>query len=352
MSLGPVMTGIAGSELDRVESEVLRHPGVGGVILFSRNYRCRRQLRVLCDAIHALRQPPLLIAVDHEGGRVQRFRDGFSALPAAARYGRLHDRDPGLARSIARAGGWVMAVELRAAGVDFSFAPVLDLGRGASAAIGDRAFHRDPDVVTTLARAFLAGMRDAEVGGIGKHFPGHGGVAVDSHHALPVDRRSYEDLLLSDLVPFERLAASELAGVMPAHVVFECLDDRPAGFSRRWIGDVLRGGLGFEGVVFSDDLDMAAAAVGGDHVDRARAALEAGCDMVLVCNDWPAAVAVVEGLTTGSDPVRAARMARLHGRGATSFEKLASNASYRSAVAGLSSLVREPELGLGDDRLA
>ena len=352
MSLGPVMTGIAGSELDRVESEVLRHPGVGGVILFSRNYRCRRQLRVLCDAIHALRQPPLLIAVDHEGGRVQRFRDGFSALPAAARYGRLHDRDPGLARSIARAGGWVMAVELRAAGVDFSFAPVLDLGRGASAAIGDRAFHRDPDVVTTLARAFLAGMRDAEVGGIGKHFPGHGGVAVDSHHALPVDRRPYEDLLLSDLVPFERLAASELAGVMPAHVVFECLDDRPAGFSRRWIGDVLRGGLGFEGVVFSDDLDMAAAAVGGDHVDRARAALEAGCDMVLVCNDWPAAVAVVEGLKTGPDPVRAARMARLHGRGATSFEKLASNASYRSAVAGLSSLIREPELGLGDDRLA
>ena len=352
MSLGPVMTGIAGSELDRVESEVLRHPGVGGVILFSRNYRCRRQLRVLCDAIHALRQPPLLIAVDHEGGRVQRFRDGFSALPAAARYGRLHDLDPGLACRIARAGGWVMAVELRAAGVDFSFAPVLDLGRGASAAIGDRAFHRDPDVVTTLARAFLAGMRDAEVGGIGKHFPGHGGVAVDSHHALPVDRRSYEDLLLSDLVPFERLAASELAGVMPAHVVFECLDDRPAGFSRRWIGDVLRGGLGFEGVVFSDDLDMAAAAVGGDHVDRARAALEAGCDMVLVCNDWPAAVAVVEGLKTGPDPVRAARMARLHGRGATSFEKLASNASYRSAVAGLSSLVREPELGLGDDRLA
>ena len=352
MSLGPVMTGIAGSELDRVESEVLRHPGVGGVILFSRNYRCRSQLRVLCDAIHALRQPPLLIAVDHEGGRVQRFRDGFSALPAAARYGRLHDRDPGLACRIARAGGWVMAVELRAAGVDFSFAPVLDLGRGASAAIGDRAFHRDPDVVTTLARAFLAGMRDAEVGGIGKHFPGHGGVAVDSHHALPVDRRSYEDLLLSDLVPFERLAASELAGVMPAHVVFECLDDRPAGFSRRWIGDILRGGLGFEGVVFSDDLDMAAAAVGGDHVDRARAALEAGCDMVLVCNDWPAAVAVVEGLKTGPDPVRAARMARLHGRGATSFEKLASNASYRSAVAGLSSLVREPELGLGDDRLA
>ena len=349
MSLGPVMVGIAGTELDPVEREVLGHPGVGGVILFSRNYRCRKQLRTLCDAIHALRQPPLLIAVDHEGGRVQRFRDGFTALPAGAQYGMLHDRNPELACRAARAGGWVMAVELRAVGVDFSFAPVLDIGRGVSTVIGDRAFHRDPDVVTTLARAFLAGMRDAEVGGVGKHFPGHGGVAADSHHALPVDRRSYEDLRLSDLVPFERLAASDLAGVMPAHVVFTCLDARPAGFSRRWIGDVLRGELGFKGIVFSDDLDMAAADTGGDHVDRAHVALEAGCDVVLVCNDFPAAVTVVEGLKAGPDPVRLARMARLHGRGATSFEKLAADAAYRRAVAGLSSLVPEPELGLGDD---
>ena len=357
MSPGPVMVGIAGSELDPVEREVLCHPCVGGVILFSRNYRCREQLRVLCDAVHALRQPPLLIAVDHEGGRVQRFRSGFSTLPAAARYGMLHDRNPGAACRAARAGGWVMAVELRAAGVDFSFAPVLDLGRGVSTAIGDRAFHRDPDVVTVLARAFIAGMRDAGVGGVGKHFPGHGGVVADSHHALPVDRRSYEDLRLSDLVPFERLAASDLAGVMPAHVVFECLDARPAGFSRRWIGDVLRGELGFEGIVFSDDLDMAAAGAGGDHVDRARAALEAGCDVVLLCNDFPAAVTVVEGLKTGPDPVRLARMARLHGPrlhgyGAAPFETLASDATYRSALAELSSLVPEPELELGDDHPA
>lgn len=351
LSLGPVMVGIAGSELDPVEREVLRHPCVGGVVLFSRNYRCRKQLRALCDAIHALRQPPLLIAVDHEGGRVQRFRDGFTTLPPAARYGMLHDRHPGLACRAARAGGWVMAVELRAVGVDFSFAPVLDLGRGVSTVIGDRAFHHDPDGVTTLARAFLAGMRDAEVGGVGKHFPGHGGVAADSHHTLPVDHRSYEDIRLFDLVPFERLARSDLAGIMPAHVVFDCLEPRPAGFSRRWIGDVLRGELGFKGIVFSDDLDMVAAAAGGDHVDRARAALEAGCDVVLVCNDFPAATTVVEGLKTGPDPVRLARMARLHGRGAASFEELASDAAYRSAVAELSSLVREPELGLGDDHL-
>ena len=346
------MVGIAGGELDQVEREVLRHPGIGGVILFSRNYRSREQLRTLCDSIHALRRPPLLIAVDHEGGRVQRFRDGFTALPAAAEYGILHDRNQVLGCRAARSGGWVMAVELRAGGVDFSFAPVLDLGSGVSSVIGDRAFHRDPDVVTVLARAFLSGMRDAGVGGVGKHFPGHGSVAADSHCSLPVDGRSYEDLRLSDLVPFERLAASDLAGVMPAHVVFECLDDRPAGFSRPWLGDILRGRLGFQGVVFSDDLDMAAAAAGGDHVDRAHAALEAGCDMVLVCNDWSGAISVVEGLQWAPDPVRVARMARMHGRGGPSFEQLSFDPAYRSAVAEVSSLVRSPELDLGDDSLA
>ena len=352
MSLGPLMVGVAGEEIDQVETEVLRHPCVGGVILFSRNYRCRRQLRALCDALHDLRRPPLLIAVDQEGGRVQRFRDGFSALPAVARYGMLHDRNPELACRAARAGGWVMATELRASGVDFSFAPVLDLGRGSSTVIGDRAFHRAPDVVTALARAFLAGMRGAGVGGVGKHFPGHGGVTADSHCVLPVDRRSFEDLRLADLVPFERLATPDLAGIMPAHVVYECLDARPAGFSRRWITDVLRGELGFQGIVFSDDLDMAAAAAGGDHVDRAQAALEAGCDMILVCNDWQATLAVVDRLKTDPDPVRIARMARMRGRGAESFEQLAFNATYRHAVADLRLLIPEqPELGLGDDRL-
>ena len=342
------MVGIAGIELDEVEREVMGHPCVGGVILFARNYRCREQLRALCDAVHALREPPLLIAVDHEGGRVQRFRDGFSILPAAARYGVLHDRDPALGCRAARIGGWVMASELRAGGVDFSFAPVLDLGRGISPVVGDRAYHHDPDTVCALARSFLAGMRDADVCGVGKHFPGHGGVVADSHRTLPVDHRSYEDLELADLVPFERLAASELAGVMPAHVVYECLDSRPAGFSRRWIGDVLRLKLGFDGVVFSDDLDMAAAEAGGDHVERARAALEAGCDMVLVCNDWQAAVAVVDGLEIERDPVRAARLSRMRGRSATSFAQLESSASFRAAAADLASLIRESELELED----
>lgn len=346
------MVGIAGCDLEQVEREVLRHPCVGGVILFARNYRNREQLRALCDAIHSLRRPPLLIAVDQEGGRVQRFRDGFTPLPAAAQFGKLHDRNQEGGCRAARAGGWVMAIELRAGGVDFSFAPVLDLGRGSSTVIGDRAFHHDPDVVTALARAFLAGMRDAGVGGIGKHFPGHGSVAADSHVALPVDGRSYEDVRSSDLVPFERLAASDLAGIMPAHVVFECMDARPAGYSRRWIGDVLRGELGLQGAVFSDDLDMEAAATGGDHLDRAHAALEAGCDMVLVCNDWSGAIAVVEGLNIEPNPVRAARLARMHGRGAPTFDQLASDPAYRRVVADISSLVREPELGPGDDVLA
>ena len=347
--MGPLMTGISGTELAYVERELLRHPCVGGVVLFSRNYRSRGQLRRLCDSIHALKEPPLLVAVDHEGGRVQRFREGFTAVPAAAQFGRVHDRDPELGRRAARTAGWVSAVELRAGGVDFSFAPVLDLRRGVSTMIGDRAFHHDPDVVTVLSRAFLAGMGDAGMVGVGKHFPGHGSVAADSHHALPVDDRPYEDIRRSDLVPFERLAASDLAGMMPAHVVYECLDDRPAGFSGRWIGDVLRGELGFRGSVFSDDLDMAAATTGGDHLARALAALDAGCDMVLVCNDWSGAVEVAQGLNVGPDPVRDARMGRMRGRGAPSFERLASDPAYRRAVAGIASLVREPEPGLGDD---
>ena len=230
MTSGPLMVGIAGCELDPCEVEVLRHPSVGGVILFSRNYRSRTQLRALCDAIHDLKRPPLLIGVDHEGGRVQRFRDGFTALPAAAVYGALHDRFPVRACRAARIGGWLMATELRACGVDFSFAPVLDLRRGVSSPIGDRAFHGAPRVVVALARAFHSGMRAAGYLGVGKHFPGHGSVASDSHHTLPVDRRPFAEIRRDDLLPFRQLAASELAGIIPAHVVFAHVDSLPAGF--------------------------------------------------------------------------------------------------------------------------
>ena len=343
MTSGPLMVGIAGCELERAEIEVLRHPRVGGVILFTRNYRSRTQLRALCDAIHELKRPPLLIGVDHEGGRVQRFRNGFTALPAAAVYGALHDRDPMLACRAARIGGWLMAAELRACGVDFSFAPVLDLRRGVSSAIGNRAFHGDPRVVVTLARAFQFGMRAAGFPGVGKHFPGHGSVATDSHHALPVDRRPYAEIRRDDLLPFRHLAASELAGIIPAHIVFEHVDSLPAGFSRRWITDILRGELGFRGIVFSDDLDMAAAAVAGDHVDRTQAALDAGCDVALLCNDWQGAVSVVDGLRSVDRPRRTAVMATMRGRSVTSFAQLASFARYRAAVTELESLTKTLE---------
>ena len=339
------MVGLAATELDRCERDLLLHPCVGGVILFSRNYRCPAQLRALCDTIHGVRRPPLVIAVDQEGGRVQRFRGGFTVLPAAARYGRLYDRDPGLACRTARIGARVMAAELRACGVDFSFAPVLDLGRGTSTVIGDRAFHRHPGAVTELARAFLDGMRNVGVGGVGKHFPGHGGVSADSHHTLPVDRRTYDDIRLADLVPFERLAASGLAGVMPAHVVFECVDSDPVGFSRRWLKQILRGALGFQGIIFSDDLDMAAAAAVGDHVERAHRALDSGCDMVLVCNDRQAALAVADGLQYADDSFRTARLDRMRGSDALRYEELASNLDHRRAIAELSALMREPEFG-------
>ena len=351
MTLGPLMVGIEAAELDQCERELLLHPCVGGVILFSRNYRCPAQLRALCNSIHSLRRPPLLVAVDQEGGRVQRFRGGFTVLPSAARYGELYDRNPGLACRASRAGGRVMAAELRACGVDFSLAPVLDLDRGTSTVIGNRAFHHDPDAVTELARAFLEGMRDGGGVGVGKHFPGHGGVSADSHHTLPIDRRPYEDIRLADLVPFERLAASGLAGVMPAHVVFESVDSDPAGFSRRWLEGILRGVLGFQGIIFSDDLDMAAAAVGGNHVERSRAALDAGCDMVLVCNDRGAALSVVDGLEIAANPVRSARLATMHGHGAVTYEELSSSLDHRRAAAELLALIPESEPEFGDGGL-
>ncbi|WP_025770935.1 beta-N-acetylhexosaminidase [Thioalkalivibrio sp. HK1] len=335
---GPLMVGLVGERLAEDESEMLRHPGVGGVILFSRNYSSRPQLRMLCDAIHALRQPPLPIGVDHEGGRVQRFKEGFSTLPAAAHYGMRYDIDRGQGRRVAQAGGRVMAAELRAAGVDFSFSPVLDIDHGKSQVIGDRAFHRDPEVVSVLARAFLAGMREAGMAGVGKHFPGHGGVAEDSHRDLPVDRRTLGDIRMSDLLPFERLIASgDLTGVMAAHIVFDRLDESPAGFSRYWIGDILRNELGFEGPVFSDDLDMGGVTGFGDHVARTEAALEAGCDMALICNDPAGAARVLDRLDLEPHPRRSTRIARMQGSKPSDPASLEKNIPYRSALEELKS---------------
>jgi len=345
------MLDLRGTELAADEREMLLHPLCGGVILFSRNYRDEAQLRALSRAIHELREPPLLIAVDHEGGRVQRFHQEFTSLPACGCFGRLHDEDPQQALRLAQQSGWLMAAELLAVGVDFSFAPVLDLDRGISRVIGDRGFHRDPEVVTELARRFMRGMKTAGMAAVGKHFPGHGSVAADSHDALPVDERDLEEIVMNDLLPFERLIGSGLPAIMPAHVLYPAVDSVPAGFSTRWLRTVLREQLGFQGAVFSDDVNMAGAGIAGGHVDRAEAALRAGCDMALVCNNSTAAAAVLESLDAEVDPAAQVRLMRMHGTGEhAGLTEIKNQQQWRDAVLLLAAIDNSPELGLGDDQ--
>lgn len=303
---GPLMIDIAGTELTDLDRERLCHPLVGGIILFSRNYRDRAQLTALCDEIHALREPRLLIAVDHEGGRVQRFREGFTRLPPMRALGQLHDSDPVAALDAARAAGFVLAAELRACGVDYSFTPVLDLDYGPSRVIGDRAFHRDPGVVAALAGALGEGLKAGGMGTCGKHFPGHGYVIPDSHVELPIDDRPLA-AMADDLRPYRELA---LDAVMAAHVIYECFDCNTAVFSNKWI-TYLRNDLKFDGVVFTDDLSMAGAGVVGDMLARVQTAWAAGCDMLLVCNAPDAVAQVLDGWQPKSDARRGERVARL-----------------------------------------
>jgi len=318
VTLGPVMLGIAGYALSDEDRKRLLHPQVGGVILFSRNYRDPEQLADLCDEIHALRDPRLVLAADHEGGRVQRFRDGFQALPAMGHLGDLYDEDPQQAIRLAETFAWVMAAELLNYGVDLSFAPVLDIGNPVSSVIGDRAFHRDPEVVAHLANAWIRGMRNAGMEAVGKHFPGHGSVEGDSHHVMPFDRRSFSEIEALDLVPFRRVIATHLTGIMMAHVIYDHVDENAAGYSRYWIETVLRGQLGFEGIVFSDDLDMSGAESVGGYPERAQHALAAGSDILLVCNNPAGADEVLDSLQAYSNPTSQLRMIRLHGQAADS----------------------------------
>lgn len=349
MSLGPLMLDVAGEQLSAEDADVLRHPLVGSVLLFSRNYRNPRQLGELTAAIRALRTPHLLIAVDHEGGRVQRFRDGFTRLPASRLLGRRFEEDRAGALRLTHSVAWLMASELRAAGIDFSFAPCVDLDYGVSEIIGDRAFHSDPETVAALAAAYLSGMREAGMAAIAKHFPGHGAVVADSHVALPVDRRAFADLE-PDLRPYRLLIENQLPGVMAAHVVYPQIDALPASLSRRWITDILRGTLGFHGCVFADDLSMAGAAAFGDVVKRARLALAAGCDVLPICNDRPAAMAVLRALAPDiATAASQARLVRMRARGEPP-EALAGSAHWQETVAGIARLSAAPPLVLTEGR--
>ena len=351
MSLGPLMVDLTGSELTVEEQELLRHPLVGGVLLFTRNYRDPEQLTALVSAIHAGRSPPLIVAVDQEGGRVQRFRAGFSPLPPARRIGHEFDLDAPAGLGLARALGWLMAAELCAVGIDISFAPCVDLDRGVSEVIGDRAFHASADVVGQLAVAWMHGMRDAGMAATAKHFPGHGAVVGDSHLTLPIDRRPLADLG-AELAPYRRLINNGLAAVMAAHVLFPAVDAAPASLSGRWIRDVLRGELGFQGVVFSDDLSMGgAAAAYGDIVTRARQALSAGCDMLPVCNNRANVLDLLARLDIEPQPASSLRLVRLHGRpGAHPRPALEASPEWLRARELLARAAAAPPLTLVDPR--
>ncbi len=349
MSLGPLMVDIAGTELCAEDVAVLSHPLVGSVLLFTRNYHDPQQLGALCAAIRAVRSPPLLIAVDHEGGRVQRFRDGFTRLPASRSLGRRYAEDRRDGLHLARSLGWLMASELRAVGVDYSFAPCVDLDYGVSEIIGDRSFDRDPDTVAALAAAYMLGMRDAGMAATAKHFPGHGAVVADSHIALPVDRRAFVDLE-EDIRPYRMLTANHLSGVMAAHVVYPAVDALPASLSPRWIADILRGELGFHGCVFADDLSMAGAVAFGDILERARLAHAAGCDVLPICNDRAAVLTVLENFELDEvSPASQARVVRMRARGEPGGSPVG-DPRWRQTVQRIADLSAAPPLVLTEGR--
>lgn len=339
MSTGIVMLDLAGLSLSVEDQERLKHPLTGGVILFSRNYVSPKQLCELTAEIHALREPPLLIAVDQEGGRVQRFQTGFTRLPEMRRLGECWNDNPQHARRLAWQLGYVLAAELKACGVDISFTPVLDLDYGLGCVIGDRSLHRDPQAVSELAHELMLGMRQASMPAVGKHFPGHGAIAEDTHIETAIDPRDFADIEMSDLLPFQRMIDFGLAGIMAAHVIYPAVDAYPAGFSRKWLQEVLRHRLGFEGCIFSDDLSMRATSSYGDIVERANLALQAGCDMVLVCNDGAAADQVLDGLQSEISAISMARLARMRGhRSRISLDWLHSTPQYVEAVKTLLTL--------------
>lgn len=345
MTLGPLMIDLEGTELSAEEECWLREPAVGGVILFARNYSGLDQLERLIAAIRAVRSPGLLIAVDQEGGRVQRFKDPFTRLPPMRALGRLYDEHPQSALAVARQFGWLMAAELRAHDIDLSFAPVVDVDRGLADVIGDRALHTDAEVVAELAREFLGGARQAGMAAVAKHFPTHAGAVADSHTSMAVDSRDYS-ALLDDLLPYQRLIVAGLHGIMVAHVSFPAVDPRPASFSSWWLEDQLRTELGFGGAILSDDLAMAGAGIAETCAERAGIALAAGCDMVLLCNRREEIPETIDRLKAFSSPRSQLRLVRLRGQARQPWQELRESARWREAIAALDSLAQAPTLTL------
>ena len=325
------MLDLMGKELSAEEHELLQHPLVGGVIFFTRNYESPQQLITLVKAVRQVSKD-ILLAVDHEGGRVQRFRPEFTRLPPLAQLGKKYDQEPLEALRLAHHAGWLMAAEVRAVGIDFSFAPVLDLNFGVSQVIGDRAFHRNPESVAKLAGAYIDGMRSAGMASTGKHFPGHGYVEADSHLAIPRDQRSLAEIMREDVYPFKTLFAHGLDAVMPAHVIYEQVDTQTAGFSKRWIQEILRAELGFNGVVFSDDLNMQGASVAGNYASRAEAALNAGCDMLLICNNRAGAIEILEKAELKPSVESSQRLERMRGQPFMNRSALLDNRYWQEAV--------------------
>lgn len=340
------MIDVAGHALTADETACLGDPRIGGVILFSRNYEDSAQLRALVAEIHAVRSPRLLVAVDQEGGRVQRFRDGFTGLPPARWLGHEYDIDADRARELARSCGWLMAAELIDVGIDISFAPVVDLDLGFSEVIGDRAFHRDSEAVATLASSYMHGMRQAGMLAVAKHFPGHGAVVADSHLELPVDHRELGDMA-DDMLPYRRLIDNGLAGIMMAHVKYPAIDRRIASLSPYWMQTELRLNLGFTGAIFSDDLSMSAAEIVGDVPERVRQTLQAGADMALICNDPDAVARTLEALEDLGNPASLARLVAMRphpaDRDGAAFRD---SPEWRSVVAQIEKASARPPLVL------
>ncbi len=343
------MIDIDGFDISGEDRELLLHPAVGGLILFTRNFKSVDQISRLVKTIHTLREPRLLVAIDHEGGRIQRFREGFTRLPACELLGKTWDKYPETGLKLSEQAGWLMASELLACGIDFSFAPVLDINKGISSVIGDRSFHRNPDVVGQLAHAYMTGMKHAGMPAVGKHFPGHGSVTEDSHLAIPVDKRRFEDIQMDDLIAFERMIHAGLPAIMPAHVIYPAVDSLPAGFSSVWLKDILRGRLGFKGTIFSDDISMAGAEIIGDYMARAHGALNAGCDMVLICNNRTAVLEVLENYRDSPNPLSQVRLIRMHGKTSFTSDSLRKNYNWQQISARIDALTVSPELNLNND---